>query len=319
MLTVLPPFFDHSRHKLVVHRHPFSLDVLAFEGEEQVSQPFLYRVEFTSVEQDIGADRVLGKAAQFSLHAAAHTLPVAIPGLRVPSVEPSRTLHGVITGFKRLSGSADEARYEVTLEPRLALLGRGRQFRIYQHQSVPEIVESILRSRHDFEGQDFLFTLVREYPKREQVMQYGESDLAFISRLLAEVGIWYRFTNDERLGIAVVEFYDDQRHYVRARVSLPFRPQWVRAEMVRPERVYCRGSKEWIDGYRFSIALGMAPGGVVKVWVGGSCLGFKEVGRYQAKVEPLGPYRGASKGKYIPLESGNKAYVDQHGIPYGSW
>jgi type VI secretion system secreted protein VgrG len=225
MLTVLPPFFDHSRHKLVVHRLAFSLDVLAFEGEEQLSLPFLYRVEFTSVEQDIGAERMLGQDAQFSLHAAPHTLPVAIRGLSVPSFKPLRTLHGVITGFRRLSGSADEARYEVTLEPRLGLLARGRQFRIYQHQSVPQIVESILRTRHDFEGQDFLFSLVREYPKREQVMQYGESDLAFISRLLAEVGIWYRFSNDERLGIAVVEFHDDQRHYVRPRVSLPFRPQ----------------------------------------------------------------------------------------------
>ncbi|SET30213.1 type VI secretion system tip protein VgrG [Pseudomonas graminis] len=225
MLTVLPPFFDHSRHKLVVHSLPIALDVLAFEGEEQLSRPFLYRVEFTSVEQDIGAERMLGKTAQFSLHAAAHTLPVAIRGLPVPRVEAFRTLHGVVTGFKRLSGSADEARYEITLQPRLALLGRGRQFRIYQHQSVPQIVESILRTRHDFEGQDFLFTLVREYPKREQVMQYGESDLSFIARLLAEVGIWYRFTNDERLGIAVVEFHDDQRHYVRPRISLPFRPQ----------------------------------------------------------------------------------------------
>ncbi|MEN5032635.1 type VI secretion system tip protein VgrG [Pseudomonas sp. Ps21-P2] len=218
-------FFDHSRHKLTVRNLPLALDVLAFEGEERLSQPFHYRVEFTSVERDIGAERMLGQDAQFSLHAAPHTLPVAIRGLAVPKVQALRTLQGVITGFKRLSGSADEARYEVTLEPRLALLGRGRQFRIYQHQSVPEIVESILRTRHDFEGQDFLFTLVREYPKREQVMQYGESDLAFISRLLAEVGIWYRFTNDERLGIAVVEFHDDQRHYVRPRISLPFRPQ----------------------------------------------------------------------------------------------
>ena len=218
-------FFDHSRHKLTVHNLPVALDVLAFEGEERLSQPFHYRVEFTSVDRDIGAERMLGQDAQFSLHAAPHTLPVAIRGLAVPKVQALRTLHGVITGFKRLSGSADEARYEVTLEPRLALLGRGRQFRIYQHQSVPQIVESILRSRHDFAGQDFLFTLVREYPTREQVMQYGESDLAFISRLLAEVGIWYRFSNNERLGIAVVQFHDDQRHYVRPRVSLPFRPQ----------------------------------------------------------------------------------------------
>ncbi|HEX8589701.1 type VI secretion system tip protein VgrG, partial [Pseudomonas sp.] len=225
MLTALPPFFDHSRHKLVVHRLPVALDVLAFEGEEQLSQPFFYRVEFTSIEQDIGAERVLGNDAEFSLHAAPHTLPIAIRGLPTLPVKALRTLHGVITGFKRLSGSTDEARYEVTLEPRLALLTRGRQFRIYQHQSVPQIVESILRTRHDFEGQDFLFSLVRQYPKREQVMQYGESDLAFISRLLAEVGILYRFSNNERLGIAVVEFHDDQRHYVRPWISLPYRPQ----------------------------------------------------------------------------------------------
>jgi type VI secretion system secreted protein VgrG len=225
MLTALPPFFDHSRHTLVVHSLPVSLDVLAFEGEEQLSQPFLYRIEFTSLDRDIAADQILGKSARFSLHAAPHTLPKAIRGLPGPKVQALRTLHGVITGFKRLSGSADEARYEVTLQPLLALLGRGKQFRIYQHQSVPEIVESVLRTRQDFEGQDFRFTLVRDYPRREQVMQYGESDLAFISRLLAEVGIWYRFTNDERLGLAVVEFHDDQRHYVKPRISLPYRPQ----------------------------------------------------------------------------------------------
>ncbi len=63
---------------------------------------------------------------------------------------------------------------------------------------------------------------MREYPKREQVMQYGESDLAFISRLLAGVGIWYRFTRDERLNIDVVEFHDD--HY-QFDVELPYRPQ----------------------------------------------------------------------------------------------
>jgi hypothetical protein len=96
-------------------------------------------------------------------------------------------------------------------------------------------------------------------------------------------------------------------------------PQWVREEMVRPERVLCPWNQQWKTDYREMITLGMAPGGIVKVWIGGSCLGFTEVGRYQAEVEPLGPYRGASKGKYIPLEPENKAYVDQHGIPYGSW
>jgi hypothetical protein len=110
MNDTIARFFDHSRHKLAVHGLAVPLDVLAFEGEEQLSQPFLYRIEFTSVERDIAADQILGKSAQFSLHAAPHTLPKLIRGLPVPKVEALRTLHGVIAGFKRLSGSADEAR-----------------------------------------------------------------------------------------------------------------------------------------------------------------------------------------------------------------
>jgi type VI secretion system secreted protein VgrG len=221
--SVLPSvFFDHSRHQLSVRNLDARLDVLAFEGHEHLSQPFRYRVELTSTERDLAAHRMLGQDASFSLHAAPQKLPVV--GVGAPQVKPLRTLYGVVTRFKRLSGSLDEARYEIILEPRLALLGRGRQLRIYQHQSVPEIVEGILRSRHGLEGQDFLFSLKRDYPKREQVMQYGENDLAFIARLLAEVGIWYRFTSDERLGIDVVEFCDDQRLY-QFDIELPLRPQ----------------------------------------------------------------------------------------------
>jgi type VI secretion system secreted protein VgrG len=217
----LRTFFDHSRHTLWVRNVDAALDVLAFHGEEQLSQPFTYEVEFTCPQHDLAAEQLLGKDARFSLHSVPEKLPFL--GLPMPEVKPLRTLYGVVTGFQRLSGSNDEARYAITLQPRLALLGRGKQFRIYQHQSVPEIVDKILRSRHDFRGQDFLFDLHREYPKREQVMQYGESDLAFIARLLAEVGIWYRFTSDERLHIDVVEFHDDQRAY-QFDVQLPYRP-----------------------------------------------------------------------------------------------
>ena len=85
------------------------------------------------------------------------------------------------------------------------------------------------------------------------------------------------------------------------------------------ERVYCQGSQKWKDDYRDMITLGMAPGGIVKVWVGGACLGFTEVGRFQAEIEPLGPYKGKSNGQYVPIESENKAYIDKHGIPYDTW
>ena len=96
-------------------------------------------------------------------------------------------------------------------------------------------------------------------------------------------------------------------------------PQWVRDEMIKPQREFCGWDQEVVTLYRDTISLGMAPGGIAKVWVGSGCLEHKEVGRFQAEIEPLGPYRGASKGKYIPLEPENKAYIDQHGIPYGSW
>ncbi|STW79210.1 VgrG protein [Klebsiella michiganensis] len=118
-----------------------------------------------------------------------------------------------MTGFERLGTSKDETRYALTLQPRLALLDRSHQNAIYQDMSVPQIVEKILRERHGMRGQDFLFSLTREYPRREQVMQYGENDLHFITRLLGEVGIWFRFTTDTRLNIDVVEFYDSQQGY----------------------------------------------------------------------------------------------------------
>jgi type VI secretion system secreted protein VgrG len=213
-------FFNHTRHKFAIRWFDAVFDVLAFEGEEHLSQPFTYRIEFTCSEQDLSAEKMLNKDASFSLYPPPAKPPY--PGLPVPEVKPLRSLYGIVISFQRLSASRDEARYEITLQPRLALLDRGRQYRLYQQQSVPEIVEHILRSRHDFLGQHFLFQLVREYPRREQVMQYGESDLAFIERLLAEVGIWYRFTHDDRLRIDVVEFHDDQRHY-QFGVKLPLR------------------------------------------------------------------------------------------------
>lgn len=224
MLQETRILFDHSRHKFSVRGLDTQLDLLAFEGEEALSQVFTYRIEFTSSQQDIPASAILGQDAQFSLYPP--PVPVPYAGMAIPPAKPLRTLYGVVSRFRRLSGSRDEAHYEVLLQPRLAQLGRGKQYRIYLQQSVPEIVESILRSdRHHLRGQDFLFDLKRgDYPSREQVMQYGESDLSFIERILAEAGIWYRFTTDERLKIDVVEFHDDQSSY-QFDVRLPLRLQ----------------------------------------------------------------------------------------------
>ncbi|EOK3655776.1 DUF2345 domain-containing protein [Escherichia coli] len=206
--------FDHSHHKLKIRGLQSSVDVLTFEGREQLSTPFRYDIQFTSTDKAITPELVLMQDGAFSL--------TAPPVQGMPVQTALRTLYGVITGFKHLSSSQDEARYEVRLEPRMALLARSCQNAIYQNQTVPQIVEKILRERHQMRGQDFVFNLKSEYPSREQVMQYGEDDLTFISRLLSEVGIWFRFATDARLKIEVIEFYDDQSGYERG-LTLPLR------------------------------------------------------------------------------------------------
>ncbi|ELV2835838.1 type VI secretion system Vgr family protein [Enterobacter cloacae] len=213
-----PPLrFSHSHHLLSVKGCDAGLDVLAFEGDEALSKPFRYRIEFTSADHAISKEMMLMKAASLTLQA-----PVD-QGYGIKVQEPVRVIQGVVSGLERLGTSKDETRYAVTLEPRLALLDRSHQNAIYQDMSVPQIVEKILRERHGMRGQDFLFSLTREYPRREQVMQYGENDLHFITRLLGEVGIWFRFTTDTRLNIDVVEFYDSQQGYEKG-LTLPSVP-----------------------------------------------------------------------------------------------
>ena len=217
MSSVKSLLFSHNHHLLSVKGCEAGLDVLAFEGDEALSQPFRYRIEFTSADHAISKEMMLMKAASLTLQA-----PVA-QGFGINVQQPVRVIQGVVTGFERLSTSRDETHYALTLQPRLALLNRSHQNAIYQDQSVPQIVEKILRERHGLRGQDFLFSLTKTYPRREQVMQYGEDDLRFITRLLGEVGIWFRFTADTRLHIDVAVFCDSQQGYEKG-LTLPSVP-----------------------------------------------------------------------------------------------
>lgn len=206
-----------NRYALSVEGGAQGLDVESFTGDESLSHCYRYVINFTSVLGDITPQQMLLKTATFSFNAPG----MQLAGISLPAAEP-RAVHGVITQFRRLSSSVDETRYQATLEPRLALLGNTSRPAIFQNQSVPEIVEQILRDNHEFEGWQFDFRLRNSYPRREQVMQWQETDLAFVERLLSEVGIWYRFEADSRLKQEIVVFADDQQYYEFG-VSLPLR------------------------------------------------------------------------------------------------
>lgn len=97
-------------------------------------------------------------------------------------------------------------------------------------------------------------------------------------------------------------------------------PEWVREEMLKPHSAYCRWDGKMIEGlYRKVITIGLAPGGIAKAWVGGSCLDSIEIGRFEAAISKVGPYGGKSDGHFYFLSDEAKAYIEQHGVPYGSW
>lgn len=96
-------------------------------------------------------------------------------------------------------------------------------------------------------------------------------------------------------------------------------PESARKTMLLGEKTFCRADGKWITDYRDMLIVGLAPGGIAKVWLGGQCLLSTEVTRVQGTINPEGPYRGQSGGAYYPLTEESKAYIDKFGIPYGSW
>ncbi|WP_064555268.1 type VI secretion system Vgr family protein [Buttiauxella noackiae] len=190
-----------SGYSLEIWGGTFPADVLRFRGREALSEPFRWVIEFTSPQANLRPEQALMKYASFSMR-------------------DGKVVHGVLTRLEWLSTNADESRYRVTLESRLALLSRTRRCGVYQNNSVPEVVEQVLRA-HGLEAPDFEFRLFREYPPREVITQWRETDLEFIQRILAEVGIWFRFEMNAATEMEIVIFGDSQLQYMFG-VSLPY-------------------------------------------------------------------------------------------------
>ena len=97
-------------------------------------------------------------------------------------------------------------------------------------------------------------------------------------------------------------------------------PEAIRQAMLVSEKAYCRADAKWITDYRDMLTIGLAPGGVARVWLMGACLPQIDVARVQGTVVKLGPDSGRSGGQYaFPLEPESKAYIERYGVPYGSW
>lgn len=188
-----------NRYRLDIPSCTALLDVETFTGKEFISELYHYQVIFTSSDQNISSAQLLTKPATLTMG----TGPLM-------ELTGQKVVHGVVTHFKRISGSCDQATYQIIIEPYLSLLRKQfRTHRFFVNKSVPEVVTEVLQE-HGLKCWEYEFTLKADYPKREQINQYKESDLAFIERLLAEVGIFYFFTLQPDTQTEVVHFADKQ-------------------------------------------------------------------------------------------------------------
>lgn len=191
-----------NRYSLIIPSCFSPLDVEDFNGLEQISVLYHYTIQFTTLHPDLTAELFLNKPA---------TLNMGMGDLLSPVT--GKVVHGVITHFRRISGSRDQVKYEIIVEPFLALLNKQfRTHRFFVNKSVPEVVEQILQE-HGLKDWEYEFALKQSYPKREQINQYQESDLKFIERLLSEMGIFYFFTLQPDTQTEVIHFADKQSAY----------------------------------------------------------------------------------------------------------
>ncbi|SFN35939.1 Rhs element Vgr protein, partial [Formivibrio citricus] len=157
------------------------------QGEEGVSKLYRYGLVCLSPDAGLELKALLGRPARLGILSADGT---------------ERVICGLVTAAEYLGSDGGFARYGLTIEPALALLALRRTSRVFQDLSVPDIVQQILEE-HQADNPAFTSTFQfsaetrLSYTPRSYCLQYRESDLDFITRLLAEEGISYTFRFDD--------------------------------------------------------------------------------------------------------------------------
>jgi type VI secretion system secreted protein VgrG len=172
--------------------------VYSFSAQEEMSKPFLVKLTI-ACKHKISFDEVMGNEAVLRI-ASAETKP--------------RYFHGVIKTFRR-AGSQGKYFYEATMVPHLDLLSMSTDCRIFQKMTVADIVKKVFEQYKREIGTDkYTFLALKENGdklERRYCVQYRETDLDFISRILAEEGIFYYFEHFEDKHVIV--FGDNVMNY----------------------------------------------------------------------------------------------------------
>lgn len=159
---------------------PDMLMLRGFSGTEGISMPFSYELDLVS-EKPIPFADIIGKNVTITLLLADDEL---------------RYFNGIISRFaiNREGSERDLINYTATMVPWFWLLSRTSDSRIFQNLSIPDIVEQIFM---DQGFSDYKLALQDSYEPREYCVQYRETDMNFVSRLLEQEGIFYFFEHED--------------------------------------------------------------------------------------------------------------------------
>ncbi|MGH7450681.1 MAG: type VI secretion system tip protein TssI/VgrG, partial [bacterium] len=166
-----------------------ALQVVDFVGQDDISQNFRFDLNLVSNDAEIEFADVINKPATLTM---------------MRGDEPVK-IHGLIADFQQGGRTADWVAYRATLVPRLWLLALNYQSRVFQNMKVEEIITQILKDA-GFASDDFRFSLKANYKPREYCVQYRETDLNFISRLMEFEGMYFFFEHgDDRETMVIVD------------------------------------------------------------------------------------------------------------------
>jgi type VI secretion system secreted protein VgrG len=156
------------------------LTLVSFACSEGVSEKFQITIEAASEEKGLNFDTAIGQNCTI-------TVDMFESG--------KRYFDGLLTEAHWLGGREKGThRYRLVLRPWLWLLSHRRNSFIHHEKTVPEIIEKVFGD-HGFAV--FSNNLSRGYPTLEYCVQYRESDMDFVCRLMEEYGISYYFRHSD--------------------------------------------------------------------------------------------------------------------------
>ncbi|MEN6621263.1 MAG: type VI secretion system tip protein TssI/VgrG, partial [Smithella sp.] len=175
-----------------------SMSVLSFKSQERISSPYLAEVSLAS-SSEITYENIMQKEALLTLI----------------GLESDRYIHGIVRKFeyKGQFGSdilREKYRYDAEIVPFTQLLSLEQDCRIFQNKNVQDIVADIFKDS-GLPSDRYEFRLKNKEHRRRFCVQYRETDLDFINRILQEEGIYYFYEHSKDKHLMV--FADDPVYY----------------------------------------------------------------------------------------------------------